>query len=39
MAGKRILNADTVRDELEKPSPKLKKQFKLNLVLNTLKVN
>ena len=38
MAGKRILNADTVRDELEKPSPKLKKQFKLNLVLNTLKV-
>ena len=36
MAGKRILNANTVRDELKKPSPKLKKQFKLNLLLNTL---
>ena len=36
MAGKRVLNADTVRDELEKPSPKLKKQFKLSLLLNTL---
>ena len=36
MAGKRILNANTVRDELEKPSPKLKKQFKLSLLLNTL---
>tara|TARA_B000000437_G_scaffold40501_1_gene27942 strand:+ start:48 stop:1472 length:1425 start_codon:yes stop_codon:yes gene_type:complete len=36
MAGKRILNANTVRDELKKPSPKLKKQFKLSLLLNTL---
>jgi len=36
MAGKRILNTNTVKDELKKPSPKLKKQFKLSLLLNTL---
>ena len=36
MAVNRILNANTVRDELKKPSPKLKKQFKLSLLLNTL---
>ena len=36
MAGKRILNANTVKDELKQPSPKLKKQFKLSLLLNTL---
>ena len=36
MASKRILNANTVRDELKKPTPKLLKQFKLTLLLRTL---
>lgn len=36
MASKRVVNTNTVKDELKKPSPKLKKQFKLSLLLNTL---
>lgn len=36
MASKRVVNANTVTDELKRPSPKLKKQFKLSLLLNTL---
>ena len=33
MASKRVVNANTVSDELKKPTPKLLKQFKVTLLI------